>query len=55
MMNMVKDIKEGDLKLIDFDCLNVTLKINWLKSWLKQQLALLLQPSQIPYSVELEN
>lgn len=35
MMNMVKDIKNGDLKVIDFDCLNVTLKINWLKSWLK--------------------
>uniref|UniRef100_A0A8C6M6K1 Reverse transcriptase domain-containing protein n=1 Tax=Nothobranchius furzeri TaxID=105023 RepID=A0A8C6M6K1_NOTFU len=32
---MVKEIKDGGLKVIDFNCLNGTLKINWLKSWLK--------------------
>lgn len=32
---MVKDTKDGGLKVIDFDCLNGTLKINWLKSWIK--------------------
>lgn len=30
---MVKEIKYGGLKVIDFDCLNGTLKINWLKFW----------------------
>lgn len=32
---MVKDTKDGGLKVIDFDCLNGTLKINWIKSWIK--------------------
>ncbi len=33
--NMVKEIKDGGLKVIDFDCLNGTFKINWLKYWIK--------------------
>lgn len=33
--HMVKEVKDGGLKVIDFDCLNGTLKINWLKSWIK--------------------
>uniref|UniRef100_A0A3P9J195 Reverse transcriptase domain-containing protein n=1 Tax=Oryzias latipes TaxID=8090 RepID=A0A3P9J195_ORYLA len=32
---MVKEFKDGGLKVIDFDSLNGTLKINWLKSWIK--------------------
>ncbi len=28
---LVKDYKEGGLQAIDFDCLNGTFKINWLK------------------------
>ena len=33
--DMIKEIKDGGLKVIDFDCLNGTLKINWLKFWIK--------------------
>lgn len=33
--HMIKDTSEGGLKMIDLDCLNGTLKINWLKSWIK--------------------
>ena len=31
---MVKEVRDGGLKAIDFECLNGTLKINWMKSWL---------------------
>ena len=31
---MVKDIRDGGLKIIEFECLNGVLKINWLKSWI---------------------
>lgn len=30
---MVKEVKDGGLKVIDFDCLIGTQKMNWLKSW----------------------
>ncbi len=33
--NMVKAIKDGGLKVIDFVCFNGTLKTNWLKSWIE--------------------
>lgn len=29
------ELKDEGLKVIDFDCLNGTLKINWIKSWIK--------------------
>ena len=29
--DLVKDFEDGGLKAIDFDCINETLKINWLK------------------------
>lgn len=31
---IVKDYKEGGLQAIDFDCMNGTFKINWLKNFL---------------------
>lgn len=33
--NMIKDINAGGLKVIDLDCLNGVVKVNWLKSWIK--------------------
>ncbi len=30
----MKDYKEGGLQAIDFDCMNGTFKINWLKFFL---------------------
>lgn len=32
--NLTKDFKDGGLQAIDFECINGTLKINWLKSFL---------------------
>lgn len=33
---MVKEYEEGGVKAIDFDCINGTIKINWLRHFLKQ-------------------
>lgn len=33
---IVKDFKEGGLKVIDFNCLNGMIKLNWIKEYLKK-------------------
>lgn len=35
--NLTKPFEEGGLQAIDFECLNSTLKLNWLKSFIKHQ------------------
>lgn len=34
---MVKEYEEGDLKAIDIECINGTIKTNWLRSFLKHE------------------
>lgn len=35
--NLVKDVEEGGLKAIDIECINATIKTNWLRSFLKNE------------------
>ncbi len=34
---MVKEYEEGGLKALDIECINGTIKINWIKSFLKNE------------------